>query len=324
MFTIIFLIFQIVLAAAAMLMKERLDKRIYKRKEEKTEDKYNRYSSDNVLENLNGMRMTAIIVHYAAIGIFLLTFLCSGFYTVDQGEGVILTQFGRIYDQVTDPGAHFKRPWADVVEWKTRLKSLNEQIEARSKDEMRIEVEITIWWKVQKDKLDVLYSDIAKDYDILQSGFVIPGIRSAVRDEVAKVSYEKLNSNREQYAESITKYVAEQLSKKYVVIDKINIRKITPPGTVNTAIEEKLEMDQKVKKAELKVNLAKKEAQVKIEEAKGIAEAQKIIQTKLTPLYVQWYAIEMQKKLVNSKNTTFYFVPMSKNSGIPMIYGAPK
>lgn len=249
--------------------------------------------------------------------------MCSGVYSVDEGEGVILTQFGRIYNQVTDPGVHFKRPWASTVTWRTRLGTISEQIESRSKDEMRVVVDATIWWKVQSNNMDKLYATVARDYSILRDNFVIPGIRSAIRDEVAKVSYETLNANREKYAEIITKYVADQLAKKYVIIDKINIRNITPPEQVNTAIEDKLAMDQQVKKAELEVTLARKKADIRREEAKGIADAQAIIQRKLTPMYLQWHAIEMQKKLAGSQNTTFYFVPMSKNSGIPMIYGGP-
>jgi regulator of protease activity HflC (stomatin/prohibitin superfamily) len=248
---------------------------------------------------------------------------CSGVYSIDEGEGVVLTQFGRIYDQVNKAGVNYKRPWARTVTWRTRLGTIDQKIESRSKDEMRIVVEATIWWKVRSGKMDKLYATVARDYEVLRDNFVIPGIRSAIRDEVAKVSYETLNSNREKYAIGITKYVGEQLAKKYVIIDKINIRNIIPPEQVNTAIEDKLAMDQKVKKAELEVTLAKKEADIRREEAKGIADAQSIIQRKLTPMYLQWHAIEMQKKLAGSPNTTFYFVPMSKNSGIPMIYGGP-
>jgi len=257
--------------------------------------------------------------------LFLIVFGgASSCYSVDEGEGVILTQFGKIYDQVTEAGLHVKRPWARTISWKTRLKAIDESIEARSKDDMRITVESTIWWAVKADKLDTLYSNVARDYDTLQSGFVIPGIRSAIRDEVAKAAYNELNINREKYAESITKYVAEKLSKKYVYIDRINIRNIIPPESVNTSIEEKLKMEQEAQKEEYKLKLARKQAQVRRAEARGIADAQKIIQQKLTPLYLQWHAIEMQKKLAGSPNTTFYFVPMSENSGIPMIYGAPK
>lgn len=278
---------------------------------------------ETTAENNEQIKVALLIGWIACIVFMGSCSTCSGVYSIDEGEGVILTQFGRIYDQVNEPGVNFKRPWANTVTWETRLGTIEQQIEARSKDEMRVVVDSTIWWKVKSDRLDKLYASVAKNYNTLRENFVVPGIRSAIRDEVAKVSYETLNSNREKYAAIITKYVGEQLKDKFVVIDKINIRNIIPPEGVNKAIEDKLEMDQKVKKAELEVTLAKKEADIRREEAKGIADAQSIIQRKLTPMYLQWHAIEMQKKLAGSQNTTFYFVPMSKNSGIPMIYGGP-
>ena len=128
-----------------------------------------------------------IITSIFSVVIVVLSYVSCGIYSVDEGEGVVLTQFGKIYDQVTEPGLDFKRPWADRITWRTRLASLDEKIDARSKDEMKVIVDATIWWKVKSDSLDTLYSQVAKNYDTLQDGFVIPGIRSAVRDEVAKV-----------------------------------------------------------------------------------------------------------------------------------------
>lgn len=269
-------------------------------------------------------RLVTLIAPIICLILSCLIFMFSTIYTVDAGEAVILIQFGEPYDQVSDPGIHFKRPWADTIEWITRLKALDENLEARSKDDMKITVDLTTWWAVQCNKLDILYSKISKDYETLESGFVIPAIRSAIRDEIAKSTYNELNTNREKYADSISKYVAAKLSDKYVIVDKVNIRNIIPPKTVNDSIESKLKMEQDVQREAHKVELAKKQAEVRRIEAKGIADSQKIIQQKLTPLYVQWYAIEMQKELAGSPNTTFYFVPMSNNSGIPMVYGMPK
>lgn len=254
----------------------------------------------------------------------LVILISSSVFKVDAGEAIILLQFGRPYDQVEEAGLHMKRPWADTIEWITRLKAIEETIEARSKDDMKIAIDLTIWWAVQPNKLDIMYSKISKDYNTLENSFVIPAIRSAIRDEVAKSTYNELNTNREKYAEEISIYVANKLADKYVIVDKVNIRNIVPPESVNQSIEEKLQMEQAAQKEEHKLELSRKRAEVRRVEAKGIADAQKIIQQKLTPLYVQWYAIEMQKELAGSKNTTFYFVPMSNNSGIPMVYGMPK
>src|SRR5499427_6793530 len=54
----------------------------------------------------------------AIIGVVLLLFLVlfGAFYTVDQTEQVIITQFGRpVGDPITEPGLHFKIPLVQCV-----------------------------------------------------------------------------------------------------------------------------------------------------------------------------------------------------------------
>ena len=307
MATISFIIFLIILSVFLFFLSKKLKVKL------------------NNDEHNDDLKTSYFLTYYSSIGslVFLLILcLVLSIYTIDEGEGVILTNFGKIYDQSSEAGVSFKRPWADVIRWKIRLKAVNQNIPARTSDDMQVDVETTIWWKVQSDKMDVLYSSIAKNYESLEKGFVIPGIRSAIRDEVAKITYREFNINREKYAQSITNYVIEKLSQKHVVVDKINIRNIVPPQTVNDAIELKLKAKQDAEKAEFDLQKAKKEADIKRAEAEGIADSQSIIQRKLTPLYVQWYAVEAYKKLAESENTTFVIMPTSsKGAGMPLILG---
>lgn len=62
------------------------------------------------------------------------------------------------------------------------------------------------------------------------------------------------------------------------------------------------------------VQVAQQKAQIKVEEAKGIAESQRIINNTLTPLYLQHEAIQAQE----SQSNKIIYVP-SGNQGIPMV-----
>ncbi|PIP12145.1 MAG: band 7 protein, partial [bacterium (Candidatus Stahlbacteria) CG23_combo_of_CG06-09_8_20_14_all_40_9] len=67
---------------------------------------------------------------------------------------------------------------------------------------------------------------------------------------------------------------------------------------------------------------AEKQAEVKVVEAKGIAQAQRIINRTLTVKYLQHEAIEAYKALAGSPNTTFIIMPTSpEGAGIPLIIG---
>jgi regulator of protease activity HflC (stomatin/prohibitin superfamily) len=69
---------------------------------------------------------------------------------------------------------------------------------------------------------------------------------------------------------------------------------------------------------ETQKEIAKKDAQIRIEEAKGIAEAQKIINATLTQNYLQHEAISAQLKMASSPNHTTVYIPSGAN-GIPMV-----
>lgn len=66
------------------------------------------------------------------------------------------------------------------------------------------------------------------------------------------------------------------------------------------------------------VQVQKQKAQIQIEQAKGIATSQAIIKSSLTPLYIQYLAIEAQKEQINGQNHTIIYVP-SGNNGIPLV-----
>lgn len=72
-------------------------------------------------------------------------------------------------------------------------------------------------------------------------------------------------------------------------------------------------------KRKVQKQIAKRDAEIKIEEAKGIAEAQQIINKTLTTNYLQHEAIKAQEKMAGSPNHTTVYIPVGAN-GIPVVY----
>ena len=71
------------------------------------------------------------------------------------------------------------------------------------------------------------------------------------------------------------------------------------------------------------VKVEQQKAQIQIAQAYGIAKAQKIIKSTLTPAYLQYEAIEAQKAEVNSPNHTIIYIPSSSN-GVPLVSTVPQ
>jgi hypothetical protein len=66
------------------------------------------------------------------------------------------------------------------------------------------------------------------------------------------------------------------------------------------------------------VEVEKKKAEVRVAEAHGIAESQRIIDTSLTTNYLTYLAIGAQKEMAHSPNHTQIYIPVG-NSGIPLV-----
>lgn len=76
-----------------------------------------------------------------------------------------------------------------------------------------------------------------------------------------------------------------------------------------------------IKTMEQQVQIAKKEAQIEVEHAKGIAQAQEIINKTLTPQYLQHEAIGAQMEAAKSSaHTETIYIP-SGPQGIPTVVG---
>ena len=73
-----------------------------------------------------------------------------------------------------------------------------------------------------------------------------------------------------------------------------------------------------IEQTEQLIEVEKKKALIKIEEAKGIAEAQKIINATLTDKYLQHEAIMAQLHMADAPNHTQIYIPVGTN-GIPLV-----
>ena len=66
------------------------------------------------------------------------------------------------------------------------------------------------------------------------------------------------------------------------------------------------------------IQVEKKKADIRVQDAQGIAASQKIIDSSLTQNYLQYLAIQAQQAMANSPNHTEIYIPSGDN-GIPLV-----
>ncbi len=129
-----------------------------------------------------------------------------------------------------------------------------------------------------------------------------------------------LKTNRENIASEVTQKLQGYLETTPFSTTNVVVGNINYPEIVATAVEKKLAAQQLLSEKATQKEIAQKDAEIRVEEAKGIAEAQKIINTTLTSNYLQHEAINAQLKMAESPNHTTVYIPVGTN-GIPLIKG---
>lgn len=74
----------------------------------------------------------------------------------------------------------------------------------------------------------------------------------------------------------------------------------------------------RIQQQEQLIQVERQKAQIRVEEAKGISESQKIIDSSLTVNYLQYLAIKAQEHMAGSPNHTQIYIPVG-NNGIPIV-----
>ena len=97
----------------------------------------------------------AILAAVIAVVIVLLLVFCGAFYTVDQTEQVIITQFGEpIGNPITEPGLHFKSPFVQSVNIldKRFLEWDGAPVAIPTRDKTYIHVDTFARWRIEDPK----------------------------------------------------------------------------------------------------------------------------------------------------------------------------
>jgi regulator of protease activity HflC (stomatin/prohibitin superfamily) len=102
---------------------------------------------------------------------------------------------------------------------------------------------------------------------------------------------------------NIRKRLEESFKERGFILEQLLVRNINLPKSVKQSIERKITAVQEAQRMEFVLDKEKQEAERKRVEARGVADAQKIVNQGLTPKVLRFEQIKIQKKLVNSPNS---------------------
>ena len=204
----------------------------------------------------------------------------------------------------------------EVINVDFRPQTYGEDFNILTKDELNISFRFQTIIKIKPDTIKTVVEEFGgADY---YKRYVKEPLRSMVRKNVQELASRQVKEKRREIADAVDKELQAYLSNTPFVVVATAVGNIDYPKVVTEAVEKKLAAQQLLEEKETQKEIAKKDAEIKIEEAKGIAEAQKIINATLTQNYLQHEAINAQLKMADSPNHTTVYIPSGSN-GIPIV-----
>ncbi|MBD2624900.1 prohibitin family protein [Trichormus variabilis] len=235
--------------------------------------------------------------------------------TVPPGNVGIVNLFGKVSDNTLDSGVHVVNPFAKVLNFSTRLKDIKENIDTTSQEGLSLNLDVSLQYRLDPQKAAIVYKTIGTD----EKQLIISRFRSTVRAITANYPASAIYSTkRQEIVQKIDQQLTQEIPNLGFIVDQALLRNVKMPETLQTAIQEKLKAEQENEQMKFVLEKERQEAERKTIEAKGIADAQKIISGGLTNQVLQLRTIEATEKLAQSNNSKIVVIG-SEKGGIPIL-----
>ncbi len=270
------------------------------------------------------MKRIYSIIILATVVIFI---GCSNPHTPAGNEGYVKENprvFGKggFRAALKGPSNYGTSLWRNVVEnVDFRPQTYPERFKILAKDELNVSFNFQTVIKIKPGSIKTVIEDYAGNNFYLR--FIKEPMRAMVRKNVQGFESREIKGSRKDVSDKVVSELKEYLKDTPFVVISGVVGNIDYPKIVTDAVEKKLAAKQLLDEKVTQKEIAKKDAEIRIEEARGIAEAQRIINSTLTANYLQHEAINAQLKMAASPNHTTVYIPSGSN-GIPLIKGVSK
>jgi regulator of protease activity HflC (stomatin/prohibitin superfamily) len=245
-------------------------------------------------ERLNASLASGLsIAKYAFILILILILIFNAVYQIDAGQRGVLLTFGNPDLNAKAEGLHFKWPIIQtVIKMDIKTQKYEADASAASKDLQTVTSKIATNYHLTPDSVPILYKEIGINY---QDRVIQPLEQEIVKATTAKFTAEELITKREEVRLDIKNTLHDRLLPRGIIVEEVSIVNFEFSPSFSSAIENKVTQEQNALAAKNKLAQIEYEAQQRITQAQGEAEAIKIQATAINSQggrdYVQLQAI---------------------------------
>ena len=225
--------------------------------------------------------------------IFLLIFIIfTPFSIVNAGERGVLMQFGKVQESVLGEGIHAIIPLINTVKkLSVRVQKQEISTEASSKDLQDVFTDVALNWHIIPEEANAIFQQIGDENEVVKR-IINPAIEEVLKAVMAKYTAEEIITKRGEVKAGVDNSLTTRLAGYHIRVDDISLVHVHFSERFSEAVETKQIAEQQAKRAGFIALKALKEAEAKVNLAKGEAEALMLLRETLTPEILHKQAID--------------------------------
>lgn len=241
--------------------------------------------------------------------LFLLPIALSGCAEIQSGEVGVKRTLGKISETPMNAGWHLYNPLITQIEiWDIKTQELKEQAQVPSSEGLISNLDVSVLFNVPADRAAQVRRTIGYYY---RNTILEPYVREAIRNVVSGYEVKALYSEkgRGEITSKIFTHLKERLEPRGIIVQDVLLRDVKLPPTFSMSIEAKLRAEQEALQKEFELQKAKKDAEIEVARARGVAEANEVIAGSITSNYLKYLWIQGLQK----NESQVVYVPTEAN-----------
>ncbi len=239
-------------------------------------------------------------IRLAVFAVPLLIIALLSAYTVETGNVSVERTFGKVNHEEQVQGLNFKVPLlTTAMEFSAKEIAVDfNDLTPKAADNLSLQdLDVSVFYRASQDRISELmvkYAGSAVRGDdgayLPAWGLVVREARSTIYEKVSEIDSLQLHKQREILQTSVQTTLQSRLDRSDpndFQITRVVVRALNTDPSIEAAIREAVEAEKRLEAKQVQVEIAKKDAEIEIERAKGIAEANRIINSSLTAEYLQ-------------------------------------
>jgi len=215
-----------------------------------------------------------------------------GLAVIEDGQAGVKADFGKVRAEPVGTGWHLYVPMISWIEtWNVKTQELKEVATVPSSEGLISQLDISVLYNVPKEKVVFVRTTTGRDY---RETILEPYVREAIRNVVSGYAVKALFSEegRHEIGNKMLTFLKEKLEPRGIIVQDVLLRDVRLPPTFAASIEAKLKAEQESLQKEFELTKAKKDAEIEIARAEGVAKSNLIIAESISDKYLRYRWIE--------------------------------